>query len=146
MRNIRIKNECGRLTIKKWKNLHVILGFFDITKMRTSKEIIYQVSGIVILLAAIAYLFIPAVAPWIMAAGVIFFTIITAMTPYPGKSIRGKRLFSFRVLACVLMAVATYFMFRQRNEWFLIMLVAAVFLLYSAFVLPRELEKEKRKI
>ncbi|MDD3788634.1 MAG: hypothetical protein PHO94_08050 [Petrimonas sp.] len=113
--------------------------------MRKSKDIIFQISGVAILLAAILYFFLPEFAPWLMAAGVIVFTIITAKSPYEGKSIRGKRLFTFRVFACVLMAVATYFMFRQRNEWVVIMLIAGVFLTYSAFVLPRELSREKKE-
>jgi hypothetical protein len=43
------------------------------------------------------------------------------------------------------MVVATYLMFRQRNEWVLIMFAGAVFQLYAAIVLPKELEKEKNK-
>jgi hypothetical protein len=43
------------------------------------------------------------------------------------------------------MAVSTYFMFRQRNEWPMVMLIAMVFLFYSALMLPKELEKEKRE-
>lgn len=108
------------------------------------KESVFQVAGILILLSAVGYFFVPAIAPWVMAFAVAAFTSIVATTPYPGKSIRGKRLFNFQVLGCVLMVVATYLMFRQRNEWALIMVVAAVFLLYASIVIPRELEKENK--
>jgi len=43
------------------------------------------------------------------------------------------------------MIVATYLMFRQRNEWALVMLCGAVFMLYAAVMIPRELEREVNK-
>ena len=111
--------------------------------MHNSKETIYQISGILILISAVLYLFIPSVAPWIMAISVLAFSAVTALSPYPGKSIRGKRLFNFQVFSCVLMIVATYLMFRNNNLWALLMIIGAVFLLYSGIMIPRELNKER---
>lgn len=111
--------------------------------MRNFKETVYQISGIFILISAVLYLFAPTIAPWIMAVSVLAFSAITALTPYPGNSIRGKRLFNFQVFACILMIVSTYLMFRNNNLWALTMIVGAVFLLYSGIVIPKELEKEK---
>jgi Na+-translocating ferredoxin:NAD+ oxidoreductase RnfD subunit len=113
--------------------------------MYSTKDILLRISGIVILIAAILYLIIPVVAPWIMAVAVALFSVVTLTNPYPGKSIRGKRLFNFQLFACVLMIVATYLMFRQRTEWVLAMISGSVFLLYAAMVLPKELEKEKEQ-
>lgn len=113
--------------------------------MHKTKEIVFQISGILILLSAIVYFFFPVTAPWIMAFAVAAFAAITASTPYPGKSIRGKRLFTFQLFACAFMAVATYFMFRQRNEWVLAMIAGAIFLLYASIVIPKELEKEGKE-
>lgn len=111
--------------------------------MCRAKETIFRMACIIILLAAGAYFFIPAIVPWLMAVGVATFTVITIATPYPGKSVRGKRLYNFQLFSCLLMAVATYLMFRQRIEWALVMLIAMVFLFYSALKLPQEFEKEK---
>ncbi|HHV86220.1 MAG TPA: hypothetical protein GXX42_10490 [Petrimonas sp.] len=111
--------------------------------MHNSKETIYQISGILILISAVLYLFAPSVAPWIMAVSVLAFSAVTALSPYPGKSIRGKRLFNFQVVSCVLMIVATYLMFRNNNLWALLMIIGAVFLLYSGIMIPRELNKER---
>ncbi len=111
--------------------------------MHNSKETIYQISGILILISAVLYLFTPSVAPWIMAVSVLAFSAVTALSPYPGKSIRGKRLFNFQVVSCVLMIVATYLMFRNNNLWALLMIIGAVFLLYSGIMIPRELNKER---
>ena len=112
--------------------------------MQKTKDLFFKVSGILILLAAIVYFFLPQVAPWVMAFAVATFSAITVTSPYPGKSIRGKRLFNFQILACVFLVVATYLMFKQRSEWPLIMIIGAVFLLYASIVLPKELEKENK--
>ncbi|MDD2299775.1 MAG: hypothetical protein PHQ67_09305 [Fermentimonas sp.] len=108
------------------------------------KSILFKISGVLILLSALLYMFYPAVAPWIMAFSVAVFSAITVTNPYPGKSIRGKRLFNLQILSCLLMIAATYLMFKNRSEWVLVMVAGAVFLLYSAFVLPIELDKENR--
>lgn len=113
--------------------------------MRNTKDILLRISVIGILLSAIVFLFFPEIASWVMALSVVLFSAITATSPYPGKSIRGKRLFNIQLFACVLMIVATYLMFRQRPEWVLAMICGAVFLFYAALVLPKELEKETNK-
>jgi len=40
------------------------------------------------------------------------------------------------------MIMATYLMFRQRNEWALVMLCGALFMLYAAVMMPREWQRE----
>lgn len=114
--------------------------------MHRVKDVLFRVSGILILFSAVLHLSMPTVAMWVMAFSVAVFTVVTLTSPYPGKSIRGKRLFNFQVFSCILMIVATYLMFRERNEWVLAMLVGAIFLLYAALMIPRELEKEKNQL
>lgn len=111
--------------------------------MRKIKEVVFQLSAILILLSAAGYLFFPHIAPFMMAVGVAAFCASVALNPYPGKSLRGKRLFGLRVLSCMLMVVSTYLMFRHVNEWALAMVAGAVFLLYSSIMIPRELKKEQ---
>lgn len=113
--------------------------------MHRVKDVLFRISGILILLSAGLHLAIPTVAPWVMAFSVVVFTAITLTNPYPGKSIRGKRLFNFQLFSCILMIVATYLMFRERNEWVLAMIVSAIFLLYASVMIPRELEREKNR-
>ncbi len=113
--------------------------------MHSTKDLLLRISAIFILLSAVLHLFVPAVAPWIMTFAVALFSVLTVTNPYPGKSIRGKRLFNFQLFSCLLMVAATYLMFRQRNEWALAMLVAAVFMLYASIVIPKELDKEKSR-
>ena len=107
------------------------------------KSLLYKISAVFILISAMLYLVQPEIATWIMAVSVIAFTVVTAKTPYPGKSVRGKRLFNFQIISCMLMFVAVYFMHERNNLWALAILIAALFLLYSASQIPRELEKEE---
>lgn len=108
------------------------------------KSILYKVAALSILVFTVAFSFIPSVAVWGMVVSVSLFSAITLTTPYPGKSIRGKRLFSLQVIACLLMVVATFLMYKGRNEWPVLLLISAFLFFYSSIVLPKELEKEKK--
>lgn len=107
------------------------------------KDIIYRASALFILIFTIAYSFIPEWSVWGMVVSVSLFSAITLSSPYPGKSKRGKRLFNFQVFACLLMVVSTFLMYKRVNEWPLALLISAIFLLYSAFALEKELKKEE---
>ena len=107
------------------------------------KSLLYKASAILILVFTVVYSFQPTIAVWGMVVGVSMFSAITLTTPYPGKSIRGKRLFNFQVFACVLLVVATFLMYKQRNEWPVLLLISAIFLFYSSIVLQKELDKEQ---
>ncbi len=109
------------------------------------KGILYKGAALSILVFTVAYSFIPTIAVWGMVASVSLFSAITMSTPYPGKSVRGKRLFNFQVIACLLMVVATFLMYKERNEWPLLLLISAVLFFYSSIILPKELEKEQKK-
>lgn len=113
--------------------------------MNKYKDFIFKLSALLILVAAISYIFNPVVAAYIMAIGVIGFGVITFKNPYPGKSLRGKRLFTIQIFSIAFMAISTYLMFVQKNEWVVSMLVAAFMLLYTTFMLSREYEKEKKE-
>ncbi|MDH6353837.1 phosphatidylserine synthase [Dysgonomonas sp. PH5-45] len=108
-----------------------------------TKNIIYQIAAIIILASAVIYPHYQDIAKFSMLAGVAAFGAITFTTPYPGKSIRGKRLYNMQIFAVILMVVATFLMFKQMGEWLYALLVAAILILYSSFLLPRILRKEE---
>lgn len=113
--------------------------------MNKTKDFIFKLSALLILVAAVSYLFNPVVAAYIMAVGVTGFGGVCFTTPYPGKSLRGKRLFSIQIFGIAFMAIATYLMFVRKNEWVISMLAAAFLLLYTTIMLSREYEREKRE-
>lgn len=114
-------------------------------KENKTKDLVFKLAALLILIAAVVYLFNPIVAAYAMAVGVVGFGWSTFTSPYPGKSMRGKRLFSIRVFGVVMMAVATYLMFEQLNEWVIAMLISAILILYTAIILPREYEREQQE-
>ena len=107
-----------------------------------TKDFIFKLSAILILIAAVAYLINPLVASYVMIIGVVGFTATTFMTPYPGKSIRGKRLYNIQIFGVIFMVMATYLMFVRRNEWVVPMFIAGVLISYSSILLPKVYEKE----
>ena len=108
------------------------------------KNAFYQLSALLILFAAVYHSFNPDIARYLMVVGVAGFGAITFTTPYPGKSIRGKRLFNMQIFAIILMIVSAYLMFTGFREWVLPLLLSAILILYSAILIPREYDKEKR--
>lgn len=109
------------------------------------KNTIFQISAILILVAAIVYYFDTTIAKYIMLIGVAGFGATTFTTPYPGKSIRGKRLFNIQVFAVLLMAVATFLMFIGNSAWVVALLISAILTLYSAIILSITYKKEKEE-
>lgn len=109
------------------------------------KDFINKLSAILILIAAVSYSFNPEVAKYIMVIGVAAFTVTTFMTPYPGKSLRGKRLYNIYIFGIVFMVMATYLMFEEMIEWVIPMLVSAVLIIYTSILLPKVYLKEQEE-
>ncbi len=109
------------------------------------KDLFFKVSAILIVVAAIFYYSDSTIAKYIMAIGVAGFAATTFTSPYPGKSLRGKRLFNIQILAVILMAVSAFLMFNKTDGWVVTMLIAAVLTLYCSIVLPLIYKKEQEE-
>lgn len=109
------------------------------------KNILFQISAILIILAAIVYYFDTTIAKYVMIVGVSGFAATTFTTPYPGKSMRGKRLFNIQILAVLLMCVSTYLMFVDMSGWVVTLLISAILILYASIALPLAYKKEQEE-
>jgi phosphatidylglycerophosphate synthase len=109
------------------------------------KNTLFQISAILILVAAVVYSFRPSIAGYIMIAGAIGYIAITLTTPYRGKSFRGKRLFTMQALAALLICVSAYLMFTGTNGWVVVLLIAAILILYSTIAMSMEYKKEQEE-
>lgn len=109
------------------------------------KNSIFQISALLILLAAILYSFSVGIAKYTMIVGVIGFAATIFTGKYPGKSIRGKRLYNIQVFAVLFFAVSAYLMFADMHEWVVTLLIASVLTLYSSIMLPRVYRKEQEE-
>lgn len=106
-----------------------------------TKNLIFQLSAILILFAAIFYWFNPEIAKYVMIIGVVGYGVTTFMNRYKGDNLRGKRLFNIQLLSVVLMAVSAYLMFAGINGWVVTLLIAGVLTLYFTLVFSK-IEKE----
>ena len=107
------------------------------------KTVIYQLSALLIVMAAIIHSFDALVGKYCMILGTVGYAVTTFLTPYPGKSLKGKRLFNIQILAVLLMAVSAYLMYIDYSAWVITLFIAAIFTLYCAIVLPRVYKKEE---
>lgn len=107
------------------------------------RDTIYQVSAFIILLAAILYSFSVDVAKYALIIGVIGYGFVVFTGKYPGKSIRGKRLYNMQVFAVLFMVASCVLMYMNMHEWVLTLLIAAILTLYSGVMLPKIYKKEQ---
>lgn len=113
--------------------------------MSKFKNIIFPMSLFLILLGAVLFSFYPLIAPYVLTVGVAAYGAVVFTTPYPGKNIRGKRLFNMQILSVLLMAVACYLMFTGYNQWVLLLLISAFLILYSTYLISKTWEKEQNE-
>lgn len=96
-----------------------------------------------ILFAAIFYLFNPNIARYVMIVGVIGYTVTTFLSRYKGNNLRAKRLFNIQIFAVLMMIAASYLMFVAMNEWIVLMLISGVLTLYCSVMLSRTIKDEE---
>lgn len=106
------------------------------------KHIFFQISALLIVVAASLQMFEPDIAKYLMIIGAAGFAAIVFTSPYPGKSIKGKRIFNFQIFAAILIVVSAYLMFVKVTYWPITLLVAALLTLYSSIRLPQIYKKE----
>ena len=107
--------------------------------------------GVLVIVGAAMYMFLPVVAFVLFAVGAVAFTYLQVLQRYDGSNFIVRRLRRQQLLGAVailiavcLMAMQTFrFGFALRNEWVVALTIGCVLELYTAFRLPAELEKEK---
>jgi hypothetical protein len=95
------------------------------------RTIIFTISGILLLAGAILYLVKLEIAPWLFAFGSAGIAVSHLTSPVKHLPLRKRRLQTFKVIAGLLMVVASVFMFKQQNEWILCLTIAAILHLYA---------------
>jgi hypothetical protein len=69
--------------------------------------------------------------------------VIYLSNRYQGDNFRLKRLNIQQVIAALLLPASSYFMFQQRNEWFMLLLISAFLQIY--IVIIRMIEEKNGK-
>ncbi|HCC51760.1 MAG TPA: hypothetical protein DEQ30_06615 [Porphyromonadaceae bacterium] len=101
------------------------------------RNYIFIFSGALVLAGAVLYITHWMYAPYVFAVGAAGITVCFMTAPYQDLGFRLRRLHRINVLAGISMIVSSVFMFRERMEWVVFLLIAALLLIYTSFVSPR---------
>ena len=91
-------------------------------------------AGLLILAGAVLFLTKWFLAPYLFAVGAAGMAVCFLTLPTKDMEFRERRLHRFNIIASVLMICASGLMFKDMKEWIICLTIAAVLLLYSAFV------------
>ena len=102
------------------------------------RTIIYNFSALLVLVAATLQFSKWSFAPYLFALGTAGIAVCYLTAPYKTLDFRRKRLHRFNIIASFLMIFSSSLMFKEKKEWVLVLFIAAIFQLYTAFVTPKK--------
>lgn len=116
-------------------------------KMKSNiKDIIFKTSALLVLAGTALPLFIHKTwVPYIFAIGAAGMSVTKLTTPYKGKNTRLRRLVLIDLLSTLMLLFVSYTMFRGGNDWIVLLAISAALQVYTAFVIPKETEKDKQQ-
>ncbi|MDR2915348.1 MAG: hypothetical protein LBV74_11040 [Tannerella sp.] len=101
------------------------------------RNYIFMFSGVLILAGAALFITDWIYAPYVFAVGAAGITVCFMTVPYKDLGFRRRRLHRINVMAGISMIASSVFMFREKMEWVVFLLIAALLILYTSFVSPR---------
>jgi hypothetical protein len=102
------------------------------------KTYLFYICAALLLISAALYITGNKYIPYIYAVSGAGVAVAYLTNFYRGSNLRLKRLNFQQGIAAILLPVSSYFMFREKNEWFATLFVSAVLQLYIAIVRRRE--------
>lgn len=111
--------------------------------MSTSfRNYLFYIFAILLLLSAALYITEISWIPYLYAISGAAVAVAYLSNPYRGENLRLKRLNIQQAIAALLLPVSSYFMFKNQNEWFILLFVSAFLQLYVVLIRSREEKKE----
>ncbi|MDR3338799.1 MAG: hypothetical protein LBT25_01670 [Candidatus Symbiothrix sp.] len=112
------------------------------------KDCIFYLCAILLLVSAGLYITGDAIVPrkviyYVYAISGAGLAVAYLSNPYRGDNLRLKRLNIQQSIAAILLPVSSFLMFKERNEWFVFLLVSAFLQLYVVMIKIREEKKPK---
>ncbi len=117
-----------------------------------TKQTLYYIGGLLLVVGAVLPLFFPAVAPYVFAVGALLFAPVQMADRYEGRNIVIRRLRRQQVMGAFLLLVTAVLMFMQLyqlrpfrgSEWKIFLAIAVFLELYTVFRIDFEEKKEKK--
>ncbi|MCH5327650.1 MAG: hypothetical protein J1E02_01405 [Coprobacter sp.] len=110
-----------------------------------TRNTLFCLSALCVLVASALYITQWAAVPYIFAVGAAGIAVCRLTFRYEGNNFRLKRLYRMETFSALLLVAASWFMFKARNEWILLLTVSAVLQLYTAILIPRLSEKDTHR-
>lgn len=107
------------------------------------KYLFYVSAGLLVLSAAL-YITGNKYIPYIYAVSGAIVAVAYLSNPYKGDNLRLKRLNIQQAIAAILLPVSSYFMFKNMNEWFILLFISAFLQLYVVIIRDKEEKKEEK--
>lgn len=117
------------------------------------QNLVFQLGGLLLVAGTILPLVPPLAgyAPYVFTSGALMFSPMQLLQRYEGRSFVVRRLrrqqifaaFLLLVSACLLLMKSFRLGFVYGEEWKVVLIIAAVIELYTAFRIPHELKKEE---
>lgn len=98
------------------------------------RTILFSCAGILTIAGVILHFSRFVYAPYVFAVGVAGIAVHYLTISPKGMPLRQRRLHNIEILASLAMVVASGLMFSNQKEWIICIFIAALLLLYSAFV------------
>ncbi len=115
------------------------------------QNLVYSLGGILILVGAVLPLVPPAApaAPYVFAAGALMFSPMQMLARYDGNNLVVRRLRRQQVMGAILLLLSAGLLLLKSlhagplsgDEWKILLTLAAVFEVYTAFRIPAALKK-----
>ena len=101
------------------------------------RNYLFMFSAVLVLTGAVLYIIRWVYAPYLFAVGAAGVTFCFLTAPYQDLDFRLRRLHRINIMAGISLIVSSIFMFRQRNEWVVFLLISSLLILYTSFTTPR---------
>ena len=101
------------------------------------RNYIFMFSGVLVLAGATLYITHWIYSPYVFAIGAAGIAVCFMTVPFKNLNFRRRRLHRINVLAGVSIVASSVLMFRERMEWVVFLLIAALLILYTSFISPR---------
>ena len=105
------------------------------------KNYFFYTCAILLVLSAALYITGNKYIPYVYAVAGAGVAVYYLSHPYRGENLRLKRLNIQMAIAAILLPVSSYFMFKDMNEWFIVLFVSALLQLYVIFIRGKEEKK-----
>lgn len=106
------------------------------------RSYLFSISALLLLIGAILHFSKMWIAPYLFAIGSAGLAVCYLTLSVKQMGFRHRRLHRYNVMASLLLIFASGLMFAARNEWVICLTVASLFILYTAFVTPKEKQEE----